>query len=164
MMALRIIRKSGDGVLRGKATPVSRFNAQLTALLDDMAETMDAAEGAGLAAPQVGIAKRIIIFRHADSVVELINPEFILKQGESIDLEGCLSCPGIYGEVARPQFVHVKGCDREGRPLELEGDGFLARVLEHEIDHLDGVLFIDKALRLLTKEELQKLREEEQTF
>lgn len=160
-MALRNIRKRGDAVLAGKATPVSRFNAQLAALLDDMAETMDAAEGAGLAAPQIGISKRIIIFRNGDTVVELINPEFILKQGESADLEGCLSCPGVYGEVNRPQFVRVKGFDREGRPLEMEGEGFLAKVLEHEIDHLDGILFIDKALRLLTAEELQKLHEEE---
>ena len=160
MMALRNIRKRGDAVLAGKATPVSRFNAQLAALLDDMAETMDAAEGAGLAAPQIGIPKRIIIFRNEDRIVELINPEFTLKQGESVDLEGCLSCPGVYGEVARPQFVRVKGCDREGRPLELEGKDFIARVLDHEIDHLEGVLFVNKALRLLTAEELQNLREE----
>jgi len=160
-MALRNIRKSGDAVLAAKAAPVSRFNAQLALLLDDMAETMDAAEGAGLAAPQIGISKRIIVFRHADSIVELINPEFTLKQGENVDLEGCLSCPGIYGEVARPQFVRVKGYDRHGKPFKLEGDGFLARVLEHEIDHLDGILFTSKALRLLTAEELQKLREEE---
>lgn len=160
MMALRKIRKNGDAVLAAKAAPVSRFNEQLGVLLDDMIETMDAAEGAGLAAPQVGIAKRIIVFRNEDRIVELINPEFTLKQGESVDLEGCLSCPGLYGEVARPQFVRVTGYDREGRPLELEGEGFLARVLDHEIDHLDGALFINKALRLLTAEELKKLREE----
>lgn len=160
MMALRNIRKSGDAVLAGKAAPVSRFNAQLAVLLDDMIETMDAAEGAGLAAPQVGISKRIIVFRLEDGILELINPEFTLKQGESVDLEGCLSCPGLYGEVARPQYVRVTGYDRQGQPLEMEGEGFIARVLEHEIDHLDGVLFINKARRLLTAEELQKLHEE----
>ncbi|MEW5921795.1 MAG: peptide deformylase [Bacillota bacterium] len=160
-MALRNIRKGGDAVLRRKAAPVSRFNDQLGVLLDDMVETMNAAEGAGLAAPQIGISRRIIIFRNEDMIVELINPEFTSKQGEIVDLEGCLSCPGVFGEVARPQVVRVKGYDRQGRPLELEGEGFIARVLEHEIDHLDGILFVDKALRLLTAEELQKLHGED---
>lgn len=160
-MALRNIRKRDDGVLRRVAAPVSKFNEQLGILLDDMAETMHAAEGAGLAAPQIGISRRIIIFRHEDTLVELINPEFIFKQGEAMDLEGCLSCPGVYGEVARAEHVRVKGYDRQGRPLELEGDGFMARVLQHEIDHLDGILFVDKALRLITAEELQKQRGKE---
>lgn len=159
-MALRIIRKQGDSVLTGKAKPVSRFNARLGLLLDDMAETMDAAEGAGLAAPQIGIAKRIIVFRNEDRIMELVNPEFVSRDGEIIDVEGCLSCPGIYGEVARPEHVRVRGYDRRGQTLELEGEGFLARVLEHEIDHLDGILFVTKALRFLTAEELQKLNKE----
>lgn len=160
-MALRIIRKESDAVLRMKAAPVHNFNTQLAALLDDMAETMDLAAGAGLAAPQIGISRRIIVFRCADTVMELINPEFILKQGESVDIEGCLSCPGIYAEVARPMLARVKGYDRQGNPLELEGEGFTARVLEHEIDHLDGILFIDKALRFLTDEELKQISKEE---
>lgn len=159
-MALRNIRKRGDMVLADQARPVRRFNAQLGLLLDDMAETMVAAEGVGLAAPQVGVSKRIIVFRNGDSVMELVNPEFTLKQGEAIDLEGCLSCPALYGEVARPQFVRVKGYDRHGNPVELEAEEFLARVLEHEIDHLDGVLFVNKARRLLTAEEVQQMREE----
>ncbi len=157
-MALRNIRKNGDAVLRGKAAPVNRFDHRLGILLDDMIETMHAAEGAGLAAPQIGISRRIIVFRVDDRVMELINPEFLDKQGETLDLEGCLSCPGIYGEVARPRLVRVKGFDRQGRLLEVEGEDFVARVLEHEIDHLDGVLFVDKALRLLTPEEIQQLR------
>lgn len=159
-MALRNIRKNGDAVLRGKAAPVSRFNARLAVLLDDMAETMNAAEGAGLAAPQIGISKRMFIFRHEENIIELINPEITFKHGENIDWEGCLSFPGLYGEVPRPAFARVKGFNRRGQPVELEGEGFLARVMEHELDHLDGVLFVDKALRLLTAEELQKLHEE----
>jgi len=156
-MALRIIRKDKDAVLRLKAAPVHKFNARLAVLLDDMAETMDVAAGAGLAAPQIGISRRIIVFRGEDGVMELVNPEFILRQGESVEIEGCLSCPGIYGEVARPLLARVKGYDRQGNPLELEGEGFMARVLEHEIDHLDGILFIDKALRLFTDEELKNI-------
>lgn len=159
-MAVRNIRKSGDIVLRGKAAPVSKFNARLAVLLDDMIETMEAAAGAGLAAPQVGISRRIVIFCNDTDIIELINPEITYRRGENIGWEGCLSFPGIYGEVPRPAFVRVKGRNRRGDPLELEGEDFLARVVEHELDHLDGVLFVDKALRLVTAEELKKIQEE----
>ncbi|NMB41635.1 MAG: peptide deformylase [Firmicutes bacterium] len=156
-MAIRNIRKQPDPVLREKTAFVSRFNAPLHRLLDDMAETMLDVEGAGLAAPQVGISKKIIVVRDGDGIVEIINPEITYSEGESIGIEGCLSIPGIYGEVPRFARVTVKGLDRSGRKLEIFGEEFLARVLQHEIDHLQGILFIDKALRLLTPEEIKNL-------
>lgn len=158
-MALRNIREQPDLVLREKAVPVSRFNAQLHQLLDDMTETMFNAEGAGLAAPQVGISKKIIVIRDGDKVVEIINPEIIDSEGEDIGIEGCLSIPGLYGEVPRFARVEVKGLDRAGRDIEVTGEGFIARVLQHEIDHLHGILFIDRALRLLTPEEIENIGE-----
>ena len=158
-MALRNIREQPDLVLREKAVPVSRFNAQLHQLLDDMTETMFNAEGAGLAAPQVGISKKIIVIRDGDKVVEIINPEIIDSEGEDIGIEGCLSIPGLYGEVPRFARVEVKGLDRAGRDIEVTGEGFIARVLQHEIDHLHGILFIDRALRLLAPEEIEIIGE-----
>ncbi|RJX29339.1 MAG: peptide deformylase [Dethiobacter sp.] len=159
-MALRNIRKQGDPVLRKRAVPVSRFNAQLHLLLDDMMETMFKAEGIGLAAPQIGISKSIIVIRDEDKVMEIINPEIIDSEGEIIDVEGCLSFPGLYGEVPRFSRVEVKGLDRTGRDIKVAGQGLISRVLQHEIDHLHGVLFIDKVLRFLTPEEIKKPGEE----
>ena len=156
-MALRNIRLQGDPVLRKKAVPVARFNEQLHRLLDDMVETMIKAQGAGLAAPQVGISKRSIVLRDEDKILEIINPEITESEGESIDIEGCLSFPGLYGEVPRSARVAVSGQDRGGREIRVSGEGFLARVLQHEIDHLHGILFVDRAVRLYTPEELQNL-------
>lgn len=156
-MALRNIRRQGDPVLRKKAVPVTRFNEQLHRLLDDMVETMIKAQGAGLAAPQIGISKKIIVLRDEDKILEIINPEITESEGESIDIEGCLSFPGLYGEVPRSARVAVSGQDRGGREIRVSGEGFLARVLQHEIDHLHGILFIDRAVRLYTPEELQNL-------
>jgi peptide deformylase len=156
-MALRNIRRQGDPVLRKKAVPVTRFNEQLHRLLDDMVETMIKAQGAGLAAPQIGISKKIIVLRDEDKILEIINPEITESEGESIDIEGCLSFPGLYGEVPRSARVAVSGQDRGGREIRVSGEGFLARVLQHEIDHLHGILFVDRAVRLYTPEELQNL-------
>lgn len=156
-MALRNIRLQGDPVLRKKAVPVARFNEQLHRLLDDMVETMIKAQGAGLAAPQVGISKRSIVLRDEDKILEIINPEITESEGESIDIEGCLSFPGLYGEVPRSARVAVSGQDRTGREIRISGEGFLARVLQHEIDHLHGILFVDRAVRFYTPEELQYL-------
>lgn len=156
-MALRNIRLQGDPVLRKKAVPVARFNEQLHRLLDDMVETMIKAQGAGLAAPQVGISKRSIVLRDEDKILEIINPEITESEGESIDIEGCLSFPGLYGEVPRSARVVVSGQDRAGREIRISGEGFLARVLQHEIDHLHGILFVDRAVRFYTPEELQYL-------
>jgi peptide deformylase len=159
-MALRQIRKRDDFVLRKKAEMVNRFTPGLLQLLDDMAETMSEAEGAGLAAPQVGISKRVIVFQNSENgIIELINPEIISTKGNITDIEGCLSLPGIYGEVPRAEHVQVIGLNREGKEVRLEAQGFLARVLQHEIDHLEGILFIDRATHLLTPDELAKLRQ-----
>ena len=156
-MALRNIRLQGDPVLRKKAVSVARFNEQLHRLLDDMVETMIKAQGAGLAAPQIGISKKIIVLRDEDKILEIINPEITESEGESIDIEGCLSFPGLYGEVPRSARVAVSGQDRAGHEIRISGEGFLARVLQHEIDHLHGILFVDRALRFYTPEELQNL-------
>jgi peptide deformylase len=158
-MALRRIRRRDDFVLRKKAAKINRFTPGLLQLLDDMAETMGKAEGAGLAAPQVGISKRAIVFQNNNSgIFELVNPEIIMSKGNVTDIEGCLSLPGIYGEVPRAEHVQVIGLNREGGEVQLEAQGFLARVLQHEIDHLEGILFIDRATHLLTPDELEKLR------
>jgi len=158
-MALRHVRKNGDPVLRKKAEQVSRFTPGLLQLLDDMAETMIDSEGAGLAAPQVGISKRVIVVRDEDSILELINPVVVSRKGNVVDVEGCLSFPGIYGEVPRAEHVQVTGLNREGKEVRLDAKGFLARVFQHEIDHLEGILFVDRASHILTPEELEKLRE-----
>lgn len=157
-MALRSIRKYGDPVLRKIASPVTRFNSQLSRLLDDMIETMLEAEGIGLAAPQVGISKRIIVVKDDTKIIELINPEIIFAEGEIIELEGCLSLPGLYGEVARQATVGVKGQNREGNSIQIIGEEILSRALQHEIDHLDGILFIDRAIKLLSQDEIREMK------
>jgi len=156
-MAMRQIRKDGDPDLRKKAAPVVRFSAPLYRLIEDMIETMQEANGVGLAAPQVGIAKRIIIVRHQDDIFEIINPEIMVSRGEATDVEGCLSCPGAYGEVSRAAEVEVQGKDRDGNEIRVTGQDLLARILQHEIDHLDGILFVDRASRLLDAEEIKKM-------
>lgn len=156
-MALRKIRLDGDPVLKKKTARVTKFSPHLHRLLEDMVETMIANEGAGLAAPQVGISKSIIVLRDDDKVLEVINPEIISSTGEIIDLEGCLSFPGIYGEVARFERIKVSGFDRWGQEMLLTAEGFLARIFQHEIDHLHGILFVDRASRLLTPEEVKNI-------
>lgn len=140
------IRLQGDPVLRKIAKPVKKVGPAVRSLLKDMAETMYAANGAGLAAPQVGIAKRMIVVDAGDGLIELVNPELIRAEGQEIGAEGCLSIPGLVGEVERFAKVTVTCLDHDGRRRWIEGEGLLARVLQHEIDHLNGVLFTDKAL------------------
>jgi len=143
-MAVRIIRKDTDPVLRKKSREIKEITPAILRLLDDMVETMDAAKGLGLAAPQVGIPKRIIVVRiGTNDLLELINPVLKLKEGEEVDVEGCLSFPGMYGEVCRAVDVEVEALDRQGEKVRIKGSGLLARALQHEIDHLDGVLFVD---------------------
>lgn len=155
LLAIRFVRKEQDPVLRQEAKLVTRFDDVLAKLLDDMQETMYHYNGIGLAAPQIGIAKRIVVIAHEDDeVLELVNPEIIVAEGEEIDVEGCLSLPGIYGEVSRAAEVTVKYQDRNGNFCEVSGSGLLARVLQHEFDHLQGVLFTDKAIRLLPEEDV----------
>jgi peptide deformylase len=148
-MAVRELRIVGDEILRKKARTVDKIDHRTKVLLDDMIETMHKSEGVGLAAPQVGVLKKLVVIDIGDGVIELINPEIIEQEGEVIDQEGCLSVPGVTGQVPRPARVKVKAVDRNNKPLEIEGTDLLARALCHEIDHLNGILFIDK---MITKE------------
>lgn len=141
---IREIVKEGDDVLRKVCRPVEKFDEKLHLLLDDMYETMLSADGVGLAAPQIGILRRIAVIDIGEGKIELINPEIIKTSGEQTGDEGCLSSPGVFGKVTRPNFVTVKAKDRFGKDFEISGKELLARAFCHEIDHLDGVLFVDK--------------------
>ena len=142
-MALRNIVKLGDDVLRKKCRAVTMIDSKTPQLLDDMAQTMHAANGVGLAAPQVGLLKRIVVIDVGDGVIELINPEIIATSGEQTDDEGCLSVPDKFLPVSRPNVVKVRALDRYGKSFTMEGEGLLARAFCHEIDHLDGKMFLD---------------------
>jgi peptide deformylase len=153
-MSIRNIVKYPDPILRERAREVTKFNDRLGKLLDDMAETMYDAHGVGLAAPQVGISKRVLVVDVGDQLIEMVNPEIIEKSGEQTEPpEGCLSIPGVLGYVKRANFIRVKGQDRDGNPIEIEAEKFLARAFQHEIDHLNGVLFIDIAENVFRPEE-----------
>jgi len=145
-MALRTIRELGDDVLRKKCRPVETIDERIITLLDDMAETMYEANGVGLAAPQVGVLKRIAVIDVGSGLIELINPEIIETSGSECADEGCLSYPGKYGKVERPTKVTVRATDRNGEEYQITGDGLLARAFCHEIDHLDGIVFVDKVI------------------
>lgn len=140
-MAIRNILKEGDETLLKVSRRVDKIDERIHQLLDDMKETMYAADGVGLAAPQVGILRRIAVIDVGDGVLELINPEIISSTGEQEEIEGCLSLPGVSGYTKRPMNVTVTAFDREGREIVITGTGLLARALCHEIDHLDGILF-----------------------
>ena len=156
-MAIRKIHEVGDPCLAKVCRPVTEFNDRLHELLDDMADTLEEAGGVGLAAPQVGILRRVCIVEDEQGeIIELINPEIIKTEGEQTGLEGCLSVPDEYGIVARPDYVKVRAQDRHGEWFEVEGHGLTARAFCHELDHLDGILFIDKATRMLAPEELEQ--------
>ncbi|MFC4766069.1 peptide deformylase [Effusibacillus consociatus] len=142
-MAIRVIRLEGDPVLREVAKPVPEITKNILKLLDDMAETMYDADGVGLAAPQVGISKRVIVMDCGEGLIEMINPVIVSKEGEQIGPEGCLSIPGVTAEVNRANRVVAKGLNRHGEEITVEGEGLLARCIQHEIDHLDGILFTD---------------------
>jgi peptide deformylase len=159
-MALRNIRVDEDPVLRKKAKTVDRFNPRLHALLDDMAETMYAAPGVGLAAPQVGILKRAIVFDIDENLHEMINPVITGTEGGQIEIEGCLSVPGKYGRVERPEKITVEYKDRYGDKHTLDAEGLKAVVICHETDHLDGRLFTDLVIEYLTPEEIEEAGED----
>ena len=146
-MAIRQIVQIGDPVLRKKSKVVEKIDEKIIQLLDDMADTMYHADGVGLAAPQVGILKRVVVIDIGEGLLELINPEIIETSGEQLDDEGCLSVAGEAGAVRRPYRVKVRAYDREGNLFEIEGEELLARAFCHEIDHLEGVLFVDKIER-----------------
>ena len=154
-MAIRNIVKVGDDVLAKKCRPVTEFNDRLFQLLEDMHDTLTEAAGAGLAAPQVGVLRRLaLVMVEDESFLEIINPEIIAMEGEQDGPEGCLSVPGKYGMVKRPDLVTVKYQDRHGEWHERTAEGFTARAFCHEIDHLDGHLYTEKVYRYLTEEEL----------
>lgn len=153
-MAIRNVVKEGDDVLRKTARPVIEFNHRLHTLLDDMSETMYATNGVGLAANQVGILRRVVVIDVGEGLIELVNPEIVKKSGNQQEVEGCLSSPGEYGITSRPMRVTVEAFDRFGNAVSYEGEGLLARAFCHELDHLDGVLFKDNVVRMLSPEEI----------
>ena len=155
-MALRKIVEVGDECLAKVCRPVTAFNSRLHALLDDMTDTLIEASGAGLAAPQVGILRRVCIVMDEDSgeYLELVNPEIVFTDGEQTGLEGCLSVPGKYGLVKRPYYAKVRAQDRNGEWFEAEGEELIGRCFCHENDHLDGIIYTEVMERLLTEEEL----------
>ena len=161
-MAKLNIVKDSDPLLRKKSRPVDEITPRILTLLDDMTETMRSANGCGLAAVQIGILRRIVVIEVEEGTVyEMINPEIIKKSGEQQEIEGCLSVPGKYGITDRPMTVTVRYTDRFGKLCTLTGSELLARAICHETDHLDGKLFTDHALRILTAEELAEMTEEE---
>lgn len=160
-MAIRNIVQSGDSILKKHSRTVTDFNERLHTLLSDLAETLIESGGVGLAAPQVGVLRRAVVVIETnvpegedDYVIELVNPEIIEQDGEQTGPEGCLSFPGKYGIVTRPNHVKVRAQDRNGNFFEVEGEGLTARCFCHEIDHLDGILFPQRAERMMTEEEL----------
>lgn len=159
-MTIRPVRIYGDPVLRQKALPVETFDDTLRSLIEDMRETMHAYRGIGLAANQIGVLQRVLVIdvplgeeRRAD--LALVNPVLSARKGSRTDEEGCLSIPGLYDDVRRAEKLHVEAQDLEGQPISFDAEGYLARVLQHEVDHLDGVLFVDR-LSLLKRQFLRK--------
>lgn len=156
-MALRRIVLQGEDCLTKVCRPVTNFDNRLHILLNDMADTLLDSGGVGLAAPQVGILRRVCVVQNEnDEIIELINPEIVYTQGEQTGLEGCLSVPGKFGVVTRPEVVRVRAQDRDGNFFEVEDSDLTARCFCHEIEHLDGHLFVEHTDHLLTEEELQE--------
>ena len=172
-MGTRNILQGTEPTLRKKSRVVTDFNPRLHKLLDDLRDTMLASNGLGLAAPQVGVLRRVVLVvdtnvepeegsdEPVEKIIELVNPEIVSSSGEEDSSEGCLSMPGIYGMVKRPEVVKVKAQDRNGNEFEVWGEGLTARAFCHEIDHLNGILFADLASRLLTEEELAEMASSE---
>ena len=163
-MALRKIVEMGDDCLTKVCRPVTEFNMHLHELLDDMRETLDNANGAGLAAPQVGVLRRVCLVLDDDTgeYIELLNPEILSQSGEQTGLEGCLSVPGKWAIIPRPDRVRVRAQDRDGNWFEAESEGLTARAFCHEIEHLDGHLFVEHADHFLTEDELREYCESEE--
>lgn len=151
-MAILSIRKIGDPVLKEISMPITKIDKDIKRLIQDMMETMAQAEGVGLAAPQVGKSVRLIVLDLGEGPFEIINPVIVESEGEQIGPEGCLSVPDFYGEVSRFQKVTVKGINVKGKPIKITGEDLLARALQHEIDHLDGTLYVDRASALFRQQ------------
>lgn len=157
-MAYREIRKEGDEVLRKKCRPVEEIDNKILTLLEDMADTMYKADGVGLAAPQVGILKRIVTIDAGNGLFEMINPVILEQSGEQDGPEGCLSIPDTSGEVKRPMNVKAKYTDRNGETVIVEAEELFARAICHELDHLDGILYRDKAHKMYTLDEIEDMQ------
>jgi len=156
---LNIINVNDDkenGTLRKKSRPVEQINARILQLLDDMKDTLRAANGIGLAAPQVGVLRRVVVVDNGEKILELINPEIVKTEGEQTGFEACLSVPGKYGTVKRPMRVTVKALDRNGNEFTVTGEELTARAFCHEIDHLNGVLYTDLASEVLDQSEVEE--------
>lgn len=161
-MAMRNILTEGEPTLYKVSRKVTKFDERLHILLDDLAETLENANGVGLAAPQVGVLRRAVVIIDGDEVLELVNPSIVAQSGEQTGLEGCLSVPGKYGIVTRPNLVTVRAQDRDGNWFEVEGEELMARAFCHELEHLDGHLYTEKVQRFLTEEELEQLAQEKE--
>ncbi len=159
-MALRNILTDKEPALHKVCRPVTNFDARLHTLLDDMRDTLIESGGVGLAAPQVGILRRVVLVDTGEEILELVNPELIKTDGEQEGPEGCLSVPGKYGLVRRPYYAAVRAQNRHGQWYEAQGEELIARCFCHELDHLDGIVYTEVMERLLTDEELQALAEE----
>lgn len=153
-MAIRNIVKEGDSVLTKKCRTVEKFDARLFELLDDMKETLIKSGGVGLAAPQVGVLKRAVVIDTGEKIVEFINPEIIKTKGTQQSIEGCLSCPDVWGITNRPMYVTIKAQDRHGNEFTMNGEGLLAKAFCHECDHLDGILFTKYIIKKVNPAEL----------
>lgn len=143
-MATRTIKIEGESVLRKRSRAVEVIDSRIEQLLDDMKETMEQADGVGLAAPQIGVLKRVVTIDVGEGLIEMINPNILEYSGEQFGDEGCLSVPGKFGKVRRPNWVRVEFQNRQGEKVKLEGAGLFARAVFHEVDHLEGILFVDK--------------------
>lgn len=163
-MAIKEVVKHPAKVLTEKCKEVTVINEEIITLLDDLYDTMVEYDGVGIAAPQINVPLRVAIVELGEErdILEMINPTILETSGSEVDIEGCLSFPNLYGEVERPTYVRIEACDREGRVYELEAGGFDARAILHEIDHLDGVLFDSKLIRVVTEEELAEMYGEEE--
>ncbi len=160
-MALRKILTAEESTLHKVCRPVTKFDKKLHELLDDMAETLYDANGTGLAAPQVGILRRVVVIDIGDELIELINPEIVETSGEQDGAEGCLSVPGEFWMVKRPNYVKARAQDRDGNRFEIEGEELMARCICHECDHLDGHIYTEIAYRRLTDEEMAEMQTSE---
>lgn len=159
-MATRQIRKTGDEVLRKVAKQVEKIDDKILSILRDMAETLKKSDGIGLAATQVGIMKRLVVIdiKNDAGLIELINPRILSESGEQIYTEGCLSVPGVFGDVKRPAKIVIEALNAKGEKINIEAGELLAVVISHEIDHLNGILFTDKAIRIIDDEDSKKTR------
>lgn len=161
-MAVLPILTQEAAILRQKAKRVARVDASIRKLIDDMVDTMIAAPGVGLAAPQVGVGLRVCVIKTDQNLHTLVNPEMVKAEGEQVGLEGCLSVPGYVGEVKRYMRVVARGLNRHGKSVKVKGDELLARAIQHEIDHLDGILFTDRLTSLDTLRKVEAENEEKQ--